>query len=103
MPALPSLQELTSVQPSILNGAEVRVGAKGCPDCGSDDNTGWKEDETEVGALDLPEEDFDYDEFTRREFGAGRVKPHGIAWKWWVTAIVLLILIIAAGGKMCGW
>ncbi|MGR3309662.1 MAG: zinc-ribbon domain-containing protein [Candidatus Brocadiales bacterium] len=35
-------------------GAEVSLKAKACPDCGSDENTGWSED-TMYDALDLPE------------------------------------------------
>ena len=52
-------------------------------------------------ALDLPDEDFDYDEFVAKEFGH---KPHrkiGIKWYWWVTAIVLLVLIVLGGFSLC--
>lgn len=35
-------------------GAEVRVGAAACRECGSDDLTGWSED-THLDDLDLPE------------------------------------------------
>jgi len=34
-------------------GAEVPIKAKSCPDCGSDENTGWSED-TMYDGLDLP-------------------------------------------------
>ena len=34
-------------------GAEVPTKAKSCPDCGSDENTGWSED-TMYDGLDLP-------------------------------------------------
>ncbi len=34
-------------------GAEVPIKAKSCPDCGSDENTGWSEDIMYDG-LDLP-------------------------------------------------
>ena len=43
-----------------------------------------------MDGLDLPGEDFDYDEFVEREFGT---KPHrrtGIKWYWWLTAVVVL-------------
>ena len=49
-------------------GAEVPRNAKACPECGSDEQTGWSE-ETHVDGLDLPEEKFDYDNFVEREFG----------------------------------
>ncbi len=35
-------------------GAKVSPKAKACPECGSDENTGWSED-TMYDALDLPE------------------------------------------------
>ncbi len=37
-------------------GAEVPIKAKSCPDCGSDENTGWSED-TMYDGLDLNEQD----------------------------------------------
>ena len=49
----------------------------------------WEQDESMDG-VDLPDEDFDYDEFVEREFGT---KPHrrtGIKWYWWVTGVVVL-------------
>jgi hypothetical protein len=44
--------------------------------------------------LDLPDEAFDYDEFTQREFGTGQVKPRGIAWFWWLVAALLAALFL---------
>ena len=35
-------------------GAEVTLKAKACPECGSDENTGWSED-TMYDGIDLPE------------------------------------------------
>lgn len=74
-------------------GADVPPHAKACPECGSDEATGWS-DETHVDGIDLPEEDFDYDEFVEREFGNKRNPvPHGISRFWWVVAIVLVIIM----------
>lgn len=77
-------------------GAEVRVGSRGCPQCSG---KSWEQDE-ELDGLDLPPDpaDFDYDDFVRREFGRGsaRVKPAGLAWKWWITAVLLLAALIWA-------
>lgn len=77
-------------------GAEVPRNAKACPGCGADENSGWAEDARQATAADLglPEEEFDYDEFTRREFGAAPLKPHGLPWVWWLTGIALLIAIL---------
>jgi hypothetical protein len=76
-------------------GAEVPARAKACPACGADEATGWSEDVYASG-LDLPDENFNYDEFVDREFGHKKHVPRGIHWGWWLVAIILLILF--AGG-----
>ena len=70
-------------------GASVPRNAKACPECGSDEETGWS-DEAHASGLDLPGEKFDYDEYVKREF-EGSAKPHGIHPFWWIVAIVLVI------------
>ncbi len=77
-------------------GAEVPRNAKACPECGADENTGWSE-EAGASGLDLPDMDFDYEEFVKREFGGGKnPMPRGIHWFWWVVAILLLSLLVFA-------
>jgi len=72
-------------------GAEVPVNARACPECGSDESTGWS-DEARTDGLNLPDEDFDYDEFVGREFGEKEVSPvpREIHWFWWLIAVGLL-------------
>jgi hypothetical protein len=67
--------------------------ALSCPGCGADHNTGWR-DEAAYDGLDLPDGEFDYDDFVKKEFG-GAVKPRGIATVWWVVAIILLLVFAA--------
>ena len=74
-------------------GEDVPRNALACPECGADHNSGWREDAESYDGIDLPEE-FDYEEFARREFGEGLAKPAGISWVWWVTAIVVLGLTV---------
>lgn len=66
-------------------GAEVPVKAKCCPECGSDENTGWSED-TYLDGVTLPGEDD----------GEHEGKPTGPLDKsrpmWIVVAIVLLAI-----------
>ena len=81
-------QESPAVCP--VCGEDVLRGALVCPECGADHNSGWREDAGSYDGVDLPDE-FDYDEFTRREFGSSP-KPPGISAIWWITAIVLLLL-----------
>jgi len=44
--------------------------------------------------VDLPDEDFNYDEFVKQEFGSSP-KPAAIKTFWWITAILLIVAFIA--------
>jgi hypothetical protein len=76
-------------------GADVPPTAKACPECGADEQTGWS-DTPHVGNPNIPDDEFDYDEFVKEEFGqgSGRIKPRGIHWLWWATALVLIGLFV---------
>jgi hypothetical protein len=74
-------------------GADVPRNARACPECGSDEQTGWAEDGQDT-QIDLPEENFDYDEYVKREFGAKKHVPHGLHWIWWVAGLLLLGALI---------
>lgn len=75
-------------------GEGVPKKALACPECGADHNTGWNPDAGASDGLDLPDDEFNYDEFVEKEFGSGRVtssmKPI-----WWITALVLLLSFVA--------
>jgi hypothetical protein len=70
-------------------GADVPPRARACPECGADEKTGWSEDAYASG-LDLPEENFNYDEYVKKEFGPKKHIPEGIHWVWWLAAVLLL-------------
>lgn len=80
---------------------EVRVG-RPCPGCAAKTKPAarkkpkpWKQDKAHDG-LDLPDDDFDYDEFIAREFGN---KPHrkvGVKWYWWLLGVLLLALMLVS-------
>lgn len=78
-------------------GAPVRAEALACPECGSDDATGWSEeaDAWDAGASGgyAEDDDFDYDDFIRREFGEGK---RALSWKkvGFVTVAVLCIILV---------
>jgi hypothetical protein len=74
-------------------GAEIPPKARACPECGSDETTGWSE-KAHADNLGLPDEEFDYDEFVKEEFGDAQVKPHGIRWLWWGVALILAGLLL---------
>src|SRR5207253_2927273 len=76
-------------------GEDVYRGALACPECGADHNSGWRDDAYVNDGLDLPDDEFDYDEFTRREFG-GSAKPAGMKTVWWIAGVLLLIVMIVS-------
>lgn len=74
-------------------GADLPPDAKVCPECGSDENTGWSEHAASQG-LNLPDDQFDYDEFAKREFGEDDpIKPVGIRWLWWIVAVLVVLAL----------
>jgi hypothetical protein len=76
-------------------GAVLESDARVCPECGSDEQTGWS-DRATGQRLDLPDDEFDYDEFVREEFRAGQPKARSpTRWFWWVIALGLLLGFVA--------
>jgi hypothetical protein len=49
----------------------------------------WEQAKSADG-LDLPEGDFDYDDFILREFGSAPHQKTGVKWYWWVLALLIL-------------
>ncbi len=74
-------------------GAQVPPDAKVCPACGSDEQTGWSDD-ARTGGLNLPDTEFNYDEFVKNEFGGKTPVPRGIRWWWWLVAVALLFGLV---------
>lgn len=64
--------------------SEVRVG-KPCQGCAKKN----RKDSSHDG-LNLPDDDFDYDDFVAREFGKAPHQVLGIKWYWWLLAVVVL-------------
>ena len=98
----PGLSAQSNVPPETCPhcGAEVPPRAHACPECGSDEGTGWSE-EAEVDDLGLPDEEFDYEQFVREEFGEPSPKPRGVSWLWWAVAlgVVIGLLMLVWGGR----
>jgi predicted nucleic acid-binding Zn ribbon protein len=74
-------------------GADLPPNARVCPECGADEKTGWS-DSAQASRLGIPDEHFDYDKFVEEEFGGERVKPRGVHWLWWITALILVLLLL---------
>ncbi len=75
-------------------GAEIPDDARACPECGSDYETGWSV-RAYSQRLDLPDDEFDYDEFINEEFGnqkKPRFRKYGLLWI--VVALLLVFLML---------
>jgi len=74
-------------------GEDVPRDARACPECGADHNSGWKEDANIGGGIDLPEQDFNYDDFVKQEFEF-QAKPAGLKTIWWIVGIGLIVAFV---------
>jgi len=74
-------------------GDSVPRNARSCPGCGADEKSGWAPDAQLQDALDLPDEEFDYEDFVKEEFGGGsQSRKHLLLGA--VAAIMLIIFLI---------
>jgi hypothetical protein len=77
---------------------EVAVGSH-CPRCikkksqQKTERKSWEQEQSADG-LDLPDEDFDYDDFVAKEFGHAPHRKMGITWYWYAVALLLLALML---------
>jgi hypothetical protein len=72
-------------------GESIPPQAHACPGCGADERTGWREASVYDG-LDLPDyADADDDTSAQRPLVPPRV--NGLAWYWWVLALMLLFAL----------
>ena len=67
-------------------GADVPRGALACPECGADERTGWNDradSQRTADRLGIPDDEFNYDEFVKEEFGErreSRARTKGVNW-----------------------
>jgi hypothetical protein len=73
-------------------GADVPHRAKSCPECGACEKSGWSADR-HLDGLNLPDESFNYEQFTALEFGRGPKKT-GKQRLWLIVAIVVVIALV---------
>ncbi len=71
-------------------GEWVPRGSAACDECGACEKSGWSGD-THADGLDLPDDEFDYDDFVAREFGGKSSKQAAVSNMWWWMALALLI------------
>lgn len=79
-------------------GEWVPKGMAACDDCGACEKSGWKNPDAAqtYGGLDLPDDEFDYNEFVEREFGspAGAVSGNKHNVWFWVGIVLVAIMLI---------
>ena len=74
-------------------GGQVAGNARACPDCGSDERTGWS-DKTYLDGIDLPGMDEnDYEEMLTKEFSPHKSKSK-IKWQTIVGVILLIAMFL---------
>ncbi|MDD5678360.1 MAG: zinc ribbon domain-containing protein [Kiritimatiellae bacterium] len=82
--------------------AEIPPAARACPECGADDTTGWNEDRTVYDGLDLPDDEFNYDEYLRKEFGDAK-KPCDKKRLIWAVLIGLAFVVLLFSIVFINW
>jgi hypothetical protein len=75
-------------------GEDVPRNAKACPECGADEESGWKEGALEADSVGTGSDEFDYERFVDEEFGRSGPEKPAIGWLWWLVALLLLLLMI---------
>lgn len=75
-------------------GADVPGGSKSCPECGSDDRTGWSED-TYLDGVSLPWSEDDEDDAP----ATGVLRPG--RWVW--VAVAVALLAVAVGFRLLAY
>jgi len=75
-------------------GEDVPRNARACPECGADEKSGWNPDALTGDGLDLPDQEFNYEDFVKEEFGGGRSKSRKPLLLAAVAAILLIVLVI---------
>lgn len=71
-------------------GEVVPPKSKACPECGADEKTGWS-DAAVADNLGIPSEDFDNNDYLKREFEGENPKRKNAA-LWIITAVILLAI-----------
>lgn len=78
-------------------GAAVPGGRPACPECGSDDRTGWRDsEEVFLASVDLP------DDFARAARAPERGRPSFFSRPAVRTALTILVVLVLIGPVLLG-
>ncbi len=75
-------------------GEDVPRNARACPGCGADEKSGWNPDAHIQDGLDLPDQEFNYEDFVKEEFGGGSSRSRKNVLMAAVAAIMLIVFLI---------
>jgi len=74
-------------------GAEVPAKAKACPECGSDEKTGWSANTVyDDTGIEDPQE-FDYDDWKRRDLDTAKRRSRS-EWFWLLVAATVIAVML---------
>ena len=74
-------------------GADLKPNAVGCPECGSDESTGWKSAAMFEHPDVAPFDDDDYRATFAKEFGRRKPPRKAFPWKPFVVGTILFLLV----------
>jgi hypothetical protein len=75
-------------------GEDVPRNARACPGCGADEKSGWNPDAHIQDGLDLPDQEFNYEDFIKEEFGRGGSKSGKHLLLAAVATIMLIVFLV---------
>ncbi len=75
-------------------GADVPAKALACPECGADENTGWSDNTIYDGTGIEDPDEFNYEDWKRRELDGHGPRRTGKQWFWWAVAVLIVALLI---------
>ncbi|MFP4416953.1 MAG: zinc ribbon domain-containing protein [Chitinispirillaceae bacterium] len=81
-------------------GASIKKDAESCPECGSDERTGWS-DGTYLDGIDLPDES-EYEDLVAQEFGSQKQKKKNPrSWHTIAGVVVLVVFLTLVLRPVC--
>jgi hypothetical protein len=75
-------------------GAEVPARARACPECGADEKTGWSDDTIYDGTGIEDPDEFNYEDWKRREVDGRSTRRTSKHWFWWGVTVLILALLL---------
>lgn len=76
-------------------GEHVPPKSLACRECGADHLTGWAPGALDSDGIDLPDDDFDYNEFIEKEFGSPTsARPKHLHPIWWIAGLITILAFL---------